>query len=303
MKIKDLYHRFRAWQEQPFQYINKSTHTITCINCGHEVSANYCPICGQRANVGRINWETVRQGVMLLWGMDSRSLFSTLLQLLFRPGHLINDYISGRRQVSFPPVKMLFVVAVMVTLLEFFFGSDNNTQTLAADADLLSRIVNWLSDNLAWTVLGLTSMLLLPTWFVFRHSPLHERHTLPEGFFIQVFMATLFVVFIIFGYIAENILYVVVFYYLAVYHRLFGYGIWGTLWRFLVCFYLVCMELYLVIIVLSIFTGYDERIASRIGLSITVFVTLTLIPVAITYFINRHTARRRQQPAPPADKK
>lgn len=112
MNLRERYRWFRTWQEHPFDYANHSEHTTRCANCGTEFRDNFCPHCGQKAGVGRIGWNTVRQGIMILWGMDNRSLSFTLVQLALRPGYLIHDYISGKRQVAFPPVKMLFIVAL-----------------------------------------------------------------------------------------------------------------------------------------------------------------------------------------------
>lgn len=122
MNIKEQYQRFKQWQLNPFQHKNNNPETVRCVNCGTEFSDNYCPRCGQKAGIGRVCWKSVQQSIALLWGLDSRSLGFTLLQLLLRPGYLISDYIGGRRQVSFPPVKMLFIVAVAYGLLNGWFG-------------------------------------------------------------------------------------------------------------------------------------------------------------------------------------
>jgi len=71
---------------------------------------------------GPITWHSVWQGVMDVWGVGTRSLPFTLWQLLWRPGYLIRDYISGKRQVSFPPVKMLVVMAVHLVLVYGLLG-------------------------------------------------------------------------------------------------------------------------------------------------------------------------------------
>ena len=80
MDLRELYRRFRAWQQNPFDYTNHSEHLVRCANCGTEFSDNFCPRCGQKAGVGPVNWQTVRQGLMMIWGMDSRSLSYSLLQ-------------------------------------------------------------------------------------------------------------------------------------------------------------------------------------------------------------------------------
>ena len=98
--FKEYYDRFCRWQRAVPQYVNRHEDTVQhCCNCGTEFADNFCPRCGQRAELGRVGWQSVKENVALLWGMDSRSLGYTLLQLLGRPGYLVRDYISGRRQV------------------------------------------------------------------------------------------------------------------------------------------------------------------------------------------------------------
>ena len=237
MNIKTLYRRFRAWQFNPFSYQNHSQHVERCANCGTEFQSNYCPICGQKSGVGPICWKTVRQGLMVIWGMDSRSLLFTLVQLLLRPGYLISDYISGKRQASFPPVKMLLIVAIVFMIAATFKDPTTiDENDIHSSFDLFAR---WTDNNPGWSMMAICSLFLLPTWLMFRFSPKHRKHTLPEGFFIQVFMGTLLSLIGATARVTDNLyfLYLFPFYYLVAYRQLFGYGWWGTFWRLCLCFW------------------------------------------------------------------
>ena len=75
---------------------------------------------------------------------------------------------------------------------------------------------------------------------MFRYSPRHTAHSLPEGFFIQIFLAVLMIVlsflFMPLGMVDITFYSCVVYllygiYYIIVYKYLFGYSLWGTLWR------------------------------------------------------------------------
>ena len=236
MNIKTLYRRFRAWQLNPFSYQNHSQHVERCANCGTEFQSNYCPVCGQKSGVGPVCWKTVRQGLMVIWGMDSRSLLFTLVQLLLRPGYLISDYISGKRQASFPPVKMLLIVAIVfmiVATLKDPTPIDEND--IHSSFDLFAK---WTDNNPGWSMMAISCLFLLPTWLLYRFSPKHRKHTLPEGFFIQVFMGTLLSLIGATARVTDNLyfLYLLPFYYLVAYRQLFGYGWWGTFWRLCICF-------------------------------------------------------------------
>ena len=48
----------------------------------------------------------------------------SIWQLLYRPGYFIGDYISGKRQLNFPMVKMLFIVTFIYANYFYWFFSD-----------------------------------------------------------------------------------------------------------------------------------------------------------------------------------
>jgi len=232
--IQSNWQSFRAWQEQPMHYtLDESEHV--CNNCGHTFVGNYCPMCSQSARDGRIRWMSIWQGIGQLWGIESRSALYTLWQLLWRPGYLVRDFISGKRQVSYPPVKLLFILAAVVALWQYFFPlpveEGAHTGFTYVDATF-----NWLSvhKNLGELLTGCA--FILPTWILFRKAPLYPNHTIPEGFFLQVYLAILS--YIINSLLPEsNIIPIVVIsvYCYAAYKQLFGYGYWQTLWRLSVC--------------------------------------------------------------------
>ena len=50
MRLKELYRRFRAWQEEPFHYEN-AEEQHTCVNCGQAYEGDFCPICGLKTHL------------------------------------------------------------------------------------------------------------------------------------------------------------------------------------------------------------------------------------------------------------
>ncbi len=260
MNIKTLYRRFRAWQLNPFSYQNHSQHVERCANCGTEFQSNYCPICGQKSGVGPVCWKTVRQGLMVIWGMDSRSLLFTLVQLLLRPGYLISDYISGKRQASFPPVKMLLIVAIVFLIAATLKDSTPiDEKDIHSSFDLFGK---WTYNNPGWSMMAISCLFLLPTWLLYRFSPKHRKHTLPEGFFIQVFMGTLLSLIGATARVTGNLyfLYLLPFYYLVAYRQLFGYGWWGTFWRLCICFVILYANgTILFIVLIGVFFEYRKK--------------------------------------------
>ena len=289
--LREKYRRFRAWQLNPFDYTNRCEHPVRCENCGTEFADNFCPRCGQKAGVGAISWHTVRQGVMQIWGMDSRSLGYSLVQLVLRPGYFISDYISGKRQVSFPPVKMLLIVAIGLMIVESLLGLTSGETELSHTGNRVYDITtDWMDANPGWGMLVLSSMILLPTWLYFRYSPQHHKHTLPEGLFVQVFMSTLLVIthilIIIIG--KKWIIWLIPTYYVITYHQLFGYGWWGTLWRTCLC----CFQALILIALIAVAGNYIIGEQNVPTISIIIIIVTSLLLTALWFGIEKIKSKR-----------
>lgn len=231
--LRTNHRRFRRWQQKPVRYQRDQTEHV-CNNCGNRFKGSYCPVCSQSARLGRVSWLSLWQNIVLLWGLDSRSAVNTLLQLFLRPGWLVRDYISGRRQVSYPPFKLLVILAALVTLARLLFPSIQ-PEPAATGFRYLDDVFNWLNHHEDIGALSVSSFLILPTWLLFRKAPLYPAHTLPEGFFLQVYMAILWLVLTCLIPFDSVALALAVVYNFITYKQLFGYGYWSTLWRLTVC--------------------------------------------------------------------
>jgi hypothetical protein len=261
--IKAAYRRFRQWQLDPREHEFSSNDTQHCNNCGHEFVGNFCPYCSQKSGLGPITWKSVGKSIAEVWGMHNRSLLYSLAQLFLRPGYFIGDYITGKRQVSFPPVKMLAIIAVLGVIVDFLTGAIHGmVKTTAGEkmsyvsdvfewlnvhlngafpppSDYLNEVFMWLNTHPDVLSLILLSFLIIPIYIIFRFAPRLPRHTLPQGFFIQVFSTALFLILNMLyditsqGWLVFILGAVLVF---ITYKQLFGYGIWGTLWRVILAF-------------------------------------------------------------------
>jgi hypothetical protein len=256
-------------------------------------------VCGQEAGDKRITWRLIGQNFLNAWGLDSHSLPSTLMQLMLRPGHLIGDYLDGRRRASFPPVNMLFVVTVVYLIIAQLFDISRTEHLTYSDTPekyaITIDIMNWFIDNPAWGLLTFTLMFCIPTWFFFRFAPRHTQHTLAEGVFIQIYMATISIICTFISNIFSNVLglfiILITAYYYVTYRQLFGYRFWGTLWRMLlaiaVAFWLSVLAIVITVIV---WRGGKQGMVPRLFKPI-LFITVLL---AAGYFISRRTAEKRR---------
>ena len=244
MNLKEKYHRFRQWQQHPVQYHVMSEEEHDCHCCGYHYKGNFCPCCSQKAGKGRVGWASVHQDILDIWELKRpRSILRSIWHLLIRPGYFISDYISGKCYASFAPVKMLFVLAIIYSFIAYWFFPKVLHMVFDPEeesAQLISRYVEWAQHNYSWQMLAMAVLAIIPTYLLFRYAPRHTRHTLPEGFFIQVFFSVIGLVLSLvlmplrlIDVLAMQIVVMLLtmFYYIVGYMQLFGYGLWGTLWR------------------------------------------------------------------------
>lgn len=105
-----------------------------CSNCHHAVAGRFCTECGQE---DRTYLLSLRELLMDFFGdlvnFDSR-FFKTTVPLLFRPGFLTAEYIRGRRQVYFPPVRLYIFISIVFFFVASVLTDASVDETVARNA-------------------------------------------------------------------------------------------------------------------------------------------------------------------------
>ena len=109
---------FRTWQQKPYEVKPLSNEQHTCSTCGTQFTGNYCPRCGQSSIVGRFSFKKATLLFLDVWGLGNRGMFRCIRDLMFRPGYMIRDYLSGMQSAYFPPFKMFFLLAAFSLVVE-----------------------------------------------------------------------------------------------------------------------------------------------------------------------------------------
>lgn len=141
---------------------------------------------------------TVKRAVlsfMETWGLGSRNIFYTMWHLLWRPGHLMCDYLNGRRSKYMQPFFMFFVLTLILVQLAWVLNVQtpkNKDMMLTAfelvrdhsehlsvqqmthifkTAQWLDKVHDWRDENRAWDILIQSLGVIFVTWLLWRKSP------------------------------------------------------------------------------------------------------------------------------------
>ncbi|MBR3303504.1 MAG: DUF3667 domain-containing protein [Bacteroidales bacterium] len=89
----------------------------TCLACKLRYKGRYCPRCGQSADTQRFTIKNIFDKTLEVWDYNEKSVFGTVLELIYRPGYLISDYLKGKRSSYYPPIKLLFFLCVALAIV------------------------------------------------------------------------------------------------------------------------------------------------------------------------------------------
>ena len=99
-----------------------------CLNCGTTVVGKYCHVCGQEnVEPKETFWQLASHFFANITHFDGK-VFTSMKDLILRPGFLSNEYMSGKRASYLNPIRM-YLFTSFVFFLVFFslYTVDENT--------------------------------------------------------------------------------------------------------------------------------------------------------------------------------
>jgi len=87
--------------------------SVTCLNCGTVYTGSYCNRCGQSRNTPRYRFSNALRNILGGFTNIDNGFGRTLMDLLYRPGYMIRDFIAGKRILYFRPFQTLFILAAL----------------------------------------------------------------------------------------------------------------------------------------------------------------------------------------------
>lgn len=148
--------------------------TTTCKNCGYVADFNFCPKCGQRADVKRFDGKYLLDKVVHSFDLD-RGFFYTLLQLMIRPGVAVKGYVDGTRIGFSSPFKVFLIIGAVATLYTVNSGSFQ-PEGAAGSGSFVENLENWdgfiINSGKFYSFFQLTGSIVFSvfTWIMFLRS-------------------------------------------------------------------------------------------------------------------------------------
>ena len=235
IKQKEKYRQFKKWQHQPHQVAPLSEEMHECATCGTHFEGNYCPRCGQSAQIGRYSFKKAFLLFLDVWGVGNRGMFRSIRDLLLRPGYMIRDYLRGMQMAYFPPFKMLFLLCTLSILVNSGMNIQgvNRFKELEEDFSISVKVENseektdkkltkseiekqrkkkeildkwdsgetflegykWVNKNIALVYLACLLLFSVPLFLMFRHSPATPDLRFSECFVAMIYITNMLLIY------------------------------------------------------------------------------------------------------------
>lgn len=98
----------------------------TCLNCRHVVEKRYCPNCGQENTDSRKTFHHLFIHFFEDLTHYENAFWKTIRHLLFKPGRLTKEYLSGKRLSYLAPVRLYIFISFVTFFIISVLPSDSS---------------------------------------------------------------------------------------------------------------------------------------------------------------------------------
>jgi hypothetical protein len=145
----------------------------TCKNCGHKFEGKYCNNCSQSADTQRLNarfiWLDIKGGLLHV----RKGIWYTMIQLFRRPGHMIRDYIDGKRVKYISPITLAVLLAATYALvIQDFHISLHQSASSTPDIEdkHVDVLLDWALKYNSWLMLLTLPLISMSSFICFRRQ-------------------------------------------------------------------------------------------------------------------------------------
>ncbi len=126
---------------------------MNCKKCNTEINQNYCPICGQPAELKRIDGKYILSEIGSILNFDKGILF-TIRELLIRPGQSIRNFILDDRNRLVKPIAFIIITSLIYSISQHFLHFEDGYINYSSSGDEKSAVISifkWVSNNYGYS--------------------------------------------------------------------------------------------------------------------------------------------------------
>lgn len=245
-----------------------------CLNCEQPVTGNYCQNCGQKSNTHAITLKHffLHDIIHGIWHLE-KGILLTIKETFTRPGQAALDYIKGKR-VKYYNVFYLILMLIGLNIVTVHYHHEINPSSVPKNVDTGLKFIAFLSDNLKIILFGFVPLIALNAFIIFRKLKLNlAEHFIIGGInllgiLVLCLSVNLMSLLDTFKKIEYYISVLKPFFYLLIilfpFWTYFNatnktYSILGFIWRILVFYMLLYIELLIILIlIMNIITNQSS---------------------------------------------
>jgi len=213
-EIKKKFHRLQAMQRKGRHAKKNEIAEMdehVCLNCRTVFKGDFCPSCGQSGKTKRLDFAETANTLLGIYYNFDKGILHTLIDLFYRPGYMIRDYIKGHRNEYVKPIQLLFLMTTIVLFLQMFINGEQNNWLVVMleqvrkelpNNPFLHKIIDIIistMSSMAIRTLADAFLGVVPMWYVFRNTHMGKLTNLAETFYMMVYVASAKMMFSIIG--------------------------------------------------------------------------------------------------------
>lgn len=208
--VKVYWRQFKKLQKRGTQSVATDKALMSehqCLNCGMTYAGNFCPYCGQSAKTERFTVRQTLRHLLFFFTKFDDKFKNTVVDLCYRPGYMIRDYIKGHRVNYMRPLQMLVCLITVYLLIMYCFkpeaepvhlvvmNDDNGVdvvQQFLADHPFLAfcrKVIESSLNNRIISTVSLVVFLTIPSWLSFRRKDKSLNYNMAEHFYALTYVA------------------------------------------------------------------------------------------------------------------
>jgi hypothetical protein len=173
---------------------------VICKNCANHFTGNFCPKCGQKSTVEKIDFKYFIKDIPHSIFHIDKGFFYTLKEMFLHPAKALETYLAGQRVKHFKPFAFVIVLSTIATIIiKLCLGAINFELKKTSGSKLILEgfFVNYPS----LLIFLLIPILALITWICFKKY----GYNYWEHFLINTFLGALLNIFLMLVFIAKLI--------------------------------------------------------------------------------------------------